>query len=134
METREEGSGMKRSEEDIERISEILGDRYEKKSRCGMFVVLIEDGGLTAMSAGDRVMVYSAVAQYLSEIIAKRSDSLAEAEGMVKATAEAMARNAREEWEAAYGTPDVTLKDKPLTEEQMIALIGRKRPGIGREE
>lgn len=126
---------MKRSEEDIERISEILGSYYDKSIRRGMFVVLTEDGGLTAMSAGDRVMLYSAVAQYLSEVIAKGSDSLAEAEGIVKATAEAMMRNAREEWEATHGTPDISIKSsKPLTEEQMIALIGRKRPGMGREE
>ena len=126
---------MRRSEEDIERISEILGDRYDKKSGCGVFVVLTEDGGLTAMSAGDRAMVYSAVAQYLSEIITEGSDSLAEAEGTFKATAEAMALNAREEWEATHGKPDVSLKiGKPLTEEQMIALIGRKRPGLGRKE
>ena len=135
METREEGGRMKRSEEDIERISEILGSYYEKSIRRGMFVVLVENGGMTAMSAGDRVMVYSAVAQYLSEVIANGSDSLAEAEGMVKATAEAMMRNAREEWEAAHGTPDISIKSsKPLTEEQMIALLGRKRPGMGREE
>ena len=126
---------MKRSEEDIERISEILGDRYEKKSRCGMFIVLVEDGGLTAMSAGDRAMVYSAVAQHLSGVIAKGSDSLAEAEGVVKATAEAMMRNVRDEWENAHGTPDISIKSsKPLTEEQMAALIGRKRPGLGRKE
>lgn len=126
---------MKRLEEDIERISEILGDRYDKKPGRGMFVVLAEDHGMTTMSAGDCIAVYSAVAQYLSTIIARGSDSLSEAEGVVKAITEVMARNTRKEWEATHGTPDVSLKiSEPLTEEQMIALIGRKRPGLDRKE
>lgn len=121
---------MGRRYEDMLRIREILGKRYEKGAGKSAFCVLTDEKGSTTLTSGSWQKMFSAAMDSLANVFVEILKPGVDYDAFVEAVLSAMTKAFRKDLETKirwkYGKPDISA-DMPDPEERLRkALLGEE--------